>query len=179
MQVLLGTTVAVPPVPIPTSVPCTNQTTAILTFYGFPNNSPPGAAIAFKCSSRGYTAGGIGTYDDPLTMSTAAGAFTKCEIVYIPYMRKYVRYEDECPQCSSDWKKGKTHISVWTGSHQVTGGQEQLDCEDSLTPDYAPTVVQNPPSELEVDQTMLYQKEGRPACAADHVYRDLGKTFSC
>lgn len=39
------------------------------TFYGYPDNSPPGASTAYDCGyGRGYTAGGKGTYDDPRTM---------------------------------------------------------------------------------------------------------------
>lgn len=36
---------------------CSTQSDVEITFYGYPDNSPPGAAIAYDCG-RGYTAGG-------------------------------------------------------------------------------------------------------------------------
>ena len=72
------------------------------TFYGFPDNDPPGPATAYDCG-RNFTAGGTGTFADPLTMASAEGQFELCEVVYVPYLRKYVVYEDFCQQCTDDW----------------------------------------------------------------------------
>lgn len=44
---------------------------------------------------------GVGTYNDPLTLASASGEFSSCEIIYLPYLKKYVRYEDYCAQCST------------------------------------------------------------------------------
>lgn len=85
------------------------------TFYGFPDNDPPGPATAYDCG-RNFTAGGTGTFSDPLTMASAEGQFEECEIVYVPYLQKYVRYEDFCQQCTDDWELGIHHIDLWTGS---------------------------------------------------------------
>lgn len=44
---------------------------------------------------------GNGTYGDPVTFSAAAsGDFQDCEIIYLPYIQKYARYEKDCDQCS-------------------------------------------------------------------------------
>ena len=45
---------------------------------------------------------GSGTYSDPETFATAMDNtnFKECEIVYIPYLQKYFRYNDHCEQCS-------------------------------------------------------------------------------
>lgn len=43
---------------------------------------------------------GSGTYDDPVTIATAPGELNVCEIVYLPLLTKYGRYEDDCAQCS-------------------------------------------------------------------------------
>lgn len=43
---------------------------------------------------------GVGTYSDPLTFASAPGEFSSCEIIYLPYLKKYVRFEDYCAQCS-------------------------------------------------------------------------------
>lgn len=43
---------------------------------------------------------GTGTYSDPLTFASAPGEFTTCEVIYVPYLKKYARFEDYCAQCS-------------------------------------------------------------------------------
>ena len=43
---------------------------------------------------------GTGTYSDPLTFASGSGEFNTCEIIYVPYLKKYARYEDYCAQCS-------------------------------------------------------------------------------
>ena len=78
-----------------------------VTFYGWPDNSPPGPANAFDCG-RGKgadgepIAGGTGTYNDPISFATATdnNNFPKCGIVYVPSLRKYFRNEDDCAECS-------------------------------------------------------------------------------
>ena len=78
-----------------------------VTFYGWPDNSPPGPANAFDCG-RGKgpdgepIAGGTGTYNAPVSFATATdnNNFPKCGIVYAPSLRKYFRNEDDCAECS-------------------------------------------------------------------------------
>ena len=74
-----------------------------ITFFGYPDNSPPGASLAFTQCGHSL-AGGTGSYDDPITFATAInGDFNVCEIVYLPWVRKYARYEDDCEQCSKSF----------------------------------------------------------------------------
>lgn len=133
-----------------TASACSVRYNSRVTFYGYPDNSPPGPAIAYNCG-RGYTAGGTGTYSDPLTVASATGEYNQCEIIYLPYLRKYLRVEDECDECTSDWANGVAHIDVWTGSSTVNGGQTQLNCEDTLTPDANQGIVRQPSSNLPVN----------------------------
>lgn len=70
-----------------------------VTYYGAPDNDPPGDATAYNCGGRDYHAGGVGTYADPLSFATAPGEYDECEIVYLPYMKKYLRMEDYCQGC--------------------------------------------------------------------------------
>lgn len=45
---------------------------------------------------------GNGTYNNPLTAASAApGEFNECEMLYLPYLQKYVIIEDTCAQCST------------------------------------------------------------------------------
>lgn len=67
--------------------------------------------------------------------------------------------EDYCQQYTSDYNNsGKKHIDIWTGSSTVNGGQEQINCEDSLTPDGDIVIVRSPDSTYAVDTAPLYHK---------------------
>ena len=79
-----------------------------LTFYGYVDG--PGDTTSFGCSGSSPvtstaqnppTAGGSGSYDDPFTLATQAGStlLQECELVYIPYLKKYFRYQDHCSGC--------------------------------------------------------------------------------
>ena len=84
----------------PQTQSCSPLDNVQISFFGYPDNSPPGAGLAFTNCGHSL-AGGTGSYDDPITFATATdGDFQICEIVYLPYLRKYARYEDDCEQCS-------------------------------------------------------------------------------
>ncbi|CAK46754.1 uncharacterized protein BO96DRAFT_436151 [Aspergillus niger CBS 101883] len=172
------------------SVACSTESDVEITFYGYPDNDPPSADIAYDCG-RGYTAGGTGTYDDPLTFATAPGEFKKCEIVYLPYLRKYLRFEDTCAQCSkypharsvppltetaTDYDNGKLHIDIWTGSTTSSGGDTQIHCEDSLTPDDSQTVIINPGTSYTVNSDELFAS-GK--CYTSNVYSNADASSYC
>ncbi|MCJ1423712.1 hypothetical protein MMC29_001596 [Sticta canariensis] len=129
---------------------CSTRSGVTITFYGYPDNDPPGPATAYNCGGRNYQAGGVGTYSNPLTFASASGEFSSCEIIYLPYLKKYVRYEDYCAQCTTDWGSGKYHIDIWTGSSTVNGGNNQIQCENQLTPN-PQSIVRQPPNNLPVD----------------------------
>lgn len=119
-----------------------------VTFYGGPDNDPPWSdATAFSCDpSRGFHAGGTGAYDDPLSFATADGEYETCEIVYSPYVKKYLRKDDFCATCTVP------QIDIWTGSpHSQKYGDKQIKCEERLTPDKGQLVIRNPPKNLPVN----------------------------
>jgi hypothetical protein len=68
LQVILALTGA--------AVACSQQGGTILTFYGWPDNDPPSAGVAYDCGGRNYIAGGTGTYSNPLTMASAEGNYS-------------------------------------------------------------------------------------------------------
>ncbi|GIZ37147.1 hypothetical protein CKM354_000060500 [Cercospora kikuchii] len=141
------------------------------TFYGFPDNDPPSAQTAYDCGyGRGYTAGGKGTYDDPRTFATAPGEFNKCEIVWNPYTKKYLIFQDTCEQCTKDWKNGKYHIDIWTGSSTKSGGNAQIQCENRLTPDRGHNVVRSGSTTHEANTGPLYSPSS--GCHPENVYPD-------
>ncbi|OJI83541.1 hypothetical protein ASPTUDRAFT_55578 [Aspergillus tubingensis CBS 134.48] len=157
------------------SVACSTESDVEITFYGYPDNDPPSADIAYDCG-RGYTAGGTGTYDDPLTFATAPGEFEKCEIIYLPYLRKYLRFEDTCAQCTTDYDNGKLHIDIWTGSTKSSGGDTQIDCEDSLTPDDSQTVIISPGTSYTVNSDELFAS-GK--CYTSNTYSSADASSYC
>lgn len=57
---------------------------------------------------------GTGTYTNPLTFASAPGEFTSCEVIYVPYLKKYARFEDYCAQCgmSASSSLPKPHLRV-------------------------------------------------------------------
>lgn len=42
---------------------------------------------------------GTGTFEEPVSFAAANGVFEPCEKIYIPYLKKYARYEDYCAAC--------------------------------------------------------------------------------
>ncbi|RAL15826.1 uncharacterized protein BO97DRAFT_431591 [Aspergillus homomorphus CBS 101889] len=160
------------PVRHPPNVPCAIVPKVSYTFYGYPDNDPPGADIAYDCG-RGYTAGGIGTYANPLTFATAPGEFAMCELVYSPYLRKYLLHEDYCESCTRDWADRHHpvwHVDIWLGRNSTTEAHEQLSCENRLTPDgQSQVVIRNPERNLPVDE-MTFYAGGKASCGVEHVY---------
>ncbi|KAE8377712.1 hypothetical protein BDV26DRAFT_292937 [Aspergillus bertholletiae] len=143
---------------------------AVHTFYGYPDNDPPGCAIAYDCG-RGLTAGGVGTFDDPVTFATAPGEFEICEIIYDPYLRKYLRMEDYCGSCNQSWDSEVWQIDIWTGSSTVNGGNDQLDCENQLTPTpQNQPIIREPGPHLLVDATPLYAALEKSVCNVGSLF---------
>ncbi|KAF2007276.1 hypothetical protein P154DRAFT_402493, partial [Amniculicola lignicola CBS 123094] len=120
--------------------PFTNVTQA---FYGFAENSWGGSTV-FNCG-RVFAAGGTGSFDDPVTFAGSPGEFRLCEVVYNPYLRKYLRNEDYCSHknCPSG------SIMIWTGT-SVNGGSAQAACENKLAVK-GQALVRNPARNLNVD----------------------------
>jgi hypothetical protein len=186
MHFIISLIILISNISIVAAATCTQREEQVsVTFYGFPDNTPAGSGIecnltsqtscdacnsngdpnniitASTCGPRGEKAGGKGTFDDPLTMASAGKWFCHLEVVYLPYLRKYLRYEDYCLQCTQDAAKGKvTHIDIWTGSITKNGGKVQIGCENTLTPGDMQTMVRNPAPDLPVDSESLKNSMG-------------------
>ena len=82
-----------------------------VTFYGYVDNSPPGAAIAHPCIHP--TAGGVGTYADPVTFAERIDMHGPwCQIIYVPSLEKYFIHEDQCDPCGG---VKLNHVDLWMG----------------------------------------------------------------
>ena len=71
--------------------------TAWLSTYDWWNNSPPGAGIEYPGLHQ--TAGGTGTYTDPVTFASQPSELRPGTRIYIPRFRKYFIKEDACAGC--------------------------------------------------------------------------------
>jgi hypothetical protein len=148
----------------PASAATTQQT--FLTFYGWWDNTPPGGDIAYPQIHN--TAGGKGTFADPITFATSTAELKAGTKVWVPRVRKYFVMEDGCDECSADWSgngpnggPGLRHIDLWLGG-QGGNAMNAIDCEDALThynadstPVLEPVVV-DPPSDEAYDSTPIF-----------------------
>jgi hypothetical protein len=148
-----------------TASAATTQPT-FLTFYGWWDNTPPGGDISYPQIHD--TAGGKGTYADPITFATSSDELKPGTKVWVPRVKKYFIMEDGCDECSDDWNSqgpnggpGLRHIDLWLGGK---GGSafDAIDCEDALThynadntPVMEPVVV-DPPSNEPYDATPIF-----------------------
>lgn len=99
------------------------------------------------------------------------------EIVYFPYLKKYLRLEDYCAECTTDYTNGFKHIDVWTGGSATIDTQAQIDCEDALTPDANQTVIRNPSKDLAVNSGALWDLDGR--CHTNRTYLNYTASTYC
>ena len=141
----------------------------LVTLYGWPDNSPPGNAIAYPADEGNPTlhnvASGTGTYADPITYATDKAELPIGTKVYYPFLHRYFIMEDDCVECDEDWTgqgpdggPGLYHIDLWIGG-QNGNSTDVINCEDNLTQNSAPAIV-NPPSNEPVDTTPLFNSSG-------------------
>jgi hypothetical protein len=121
----------------------TQTITAQLTFYGAPDNSPPGST---QTSLTGDPNGGDGTYCNPTVFAAAYQNTTvpSGTRIYVPRLQKYFARQDDCssPQypnfCPGMW------FDLWIGPANVQGA---VDCENSITRNPEPVILYPPAGE--------------------------------
>jgi hypothetical protein len=140
--------------PAPTRTYAAAQVQALVTFYAAVDNDPPGSTDIAYPSDRHRTAGGSGTFDDPVTMATDVREIPVGGIVYSPKLQRYFVMEDDCAPCIEEWGATKrAHVAFWIG-----GGTDArvTACEDSLTSGRPVMLQYDPPPGLPVDTRPLY-----------------------
>jgi len=137
----------------------------LVTLYGWPDNSPPGNAIAYPASDGNpdlhNVASGTGTFADPITYATDKAELPIGTVVYYPFLHRYFIMEDDCVECDQDWTgqgpdggPGLHHIDLWIGG-QNGNSTDVINCEDALTQNSAAVIV-SPPGNEPVDTTPLF-----------------------
>src|SRR5882762_7137241 len=108
-----------------------------LTFFGWWDNTPPSGDIAHPVIHN--SAGGTGTFANPITLATATQEMPVGTKVYVPRVKKYFIMEDDCQECQADWTghgpdggPGLRHIDLWVGG-QHGSPFDSINCEDALT----------------------------------------------
>ena len=135
------------------SVQASTTYTMETTCYGWYDNSPPGADIAYPQIHS--EAGGTGTYGNPVTFATDENELAPGTIVYVAHFQRYFIMEDDCVQCDTDWGSGKRHIDLWCGGNPPSSESAAINCEDDLS-DGATSIIVNPPSNESVSTTPLF-----------------------
>ncbi|HWM65406.1 MAG TPA: hypothetical protein VNO35_02370 [Steroidobacteraceae bacterium] len=150
-----------------------------ITFYGYFDNSPPGLAIAHPVIHGG--AGGIGTFENPISFAVAPQVQKQVPagtIMYIPSLQKYFVMEDDCTDsgpggeavqgqgCDGELLSGKNEFDLWIdgdpkpnakdnpGSGTGNTNKNMTSCEDKLTKDNV-TVIMNASDGKLVDTTPM------------------------
>ncbi|MGE3287067.1 MAG: hypothetical protein AB7J32_13330 [Pseudonocardia sp.] len=148
----------VPPPATGPTAPATSATSATVrvevTFYAGADNDPPGSSEIAHPNGRHQTAGGTGTWADPLTLATDPDELPVGTVVYVPRLQKYFVMEDDCEDCIAQWKRSRHgHVDLWISAATDPG---VLDCEAALTRDDPETIQINPPADRTVDPRPLH-----------------------
>ena len=124
-----------------------------MTFYGWWDNSPAGASIAYP--SIHQLAGGTGTFTDPVTFASVKAEYPAGTKLYAASIKKYLVMEDLCGACQTDWNNSMSRrVDVWMNSDAQSNKSALASCENKKT--QMTTVQVNPPSGLPVSTTPLF-----------------------
>jgi hypothetical protein len=138
---------------------------ATITFYGWPDNSPPGNQIAHPVIHN--AASGDGTYCNPTTFATERKNDVRIPYgikIYVPLLKQYFIREDDCAH--SGPRKGHGHngcsglwFDLWIGGDKASKSHAVIWCENHLTPNAKVQVVLSP-------------DDGLPVANAGPIYQD-------
>jgi hypothetical protein len=142
---------------------------ATITFYGWPDNSPPGNKIAHPIIHK--VAGGDGTYCNPTTFATERSNDKRIPYgikIYVPFLKQYFIREDDCAPSGPPTGSGsngcyKLWFDLWIGGNAHSKAAAVIRCEDKLTPNEEVPVILYPDAHLPVAHTgPIYRNDPPP-----------------
>ncbi len=142
---------------------------ATITFYGWPDNSPPGAQIAHPVIHK--VASGDGSYCNPTTFATERKNDAQIPYgtkIYVPFLQQYFIREDDCAHSGPHRGHGHNGCSglwfdLWIGGDKASKPHAVFWCENHLTPNAKVQVVLNPQDGLPVENAgPIYQDAPPP-----------------
>lgn len=138
---------------------------ATITFYGWPDNSPPGNRIAHPIIHK--HAGGDGTYCNPTTFATERAndkAIPYGIKIYVSFLKQYFIREDLCASSGPHRGSGSKGchglwFDLWIGGTAKSKPHAVIACELKLTPNGKVSVV-------------LWPRDGLPVAHPGPIYRN-------
>jgi hypothetical protein len=149
---------------------------ATITFYGWPDNTPPGKSIAHPVIHQ--HAGGMGTYCNPTTFATEPTKKENALIpygtrIYVPFIEQYFIREDDCTPSGPPVGNGnngcyQVWFDLWVGGSATSNTNAVVNCEDELTPSSQQPIILSPPDWLPVRLPgPIYSDDPAPAGTCD------------
>lgn len=136
---------------------------ATITFYGWPDNTPPGNKIAHPIIHK--HAGGDGTYCNPTTFATERKNDQQIPYgikIYVPFIKQYFIREDLCAASGPKSGSGSQGchglwFDLWIGGNAQSNKHAVIKCELKLTPNGEVPVI-------------LWPRDGMPVAHAGPIY---------
>lgn len=147
---------------------------ATITFYGWPDNSPPGNKIAHPIIHK--HAGGDGTYCNPTTFATERAndkAIPYGIKIYVPFIKQYFIREDLCAASGPKSGSGSQGcrglwFDLWIGGTATSNKHAVIACERKLTPNGKVDVILWPDDGLPVEHAgAIYRNQPPPDGSCD------------
>lgn len=138
---------------------------ATITFYGWPDNSPPGNKIAHPVLHK--HAAGDGTYCNPTTFATERSNNKRIPYgikIYVPFLKQYFIREDLCAASGPPTGSGsngcyKLWFDLWIGGTAKSKPHAVVACEFKLTPNKDVSAI-------------LWPRDGMPVAHPGPIYRN-------
>jgi len=155
-----------------------------VSYFVAKSNCLPGGQLSYP-RSPGAVAGGVGSYDNPITFSADPRVFRPGTRVYNPTLRKYFIMEDYCMSCSLELNAtGLVKIQVWLGPDFSVSDPSLVSCGNDLSKANQ-TLVVNPPPKLPSILVPLYNAKTNTcilpnvAECPNNFSNTCGPYFSC
>jgi hypothetical protein len=138
---------------------------ATITFYGWPDNAPPGNQIKHPVIHK--HAGGDGTYCNPTTFATERSNNKEIPYgikIYVPLLKQYFIREDLCTRSGGPTGSGSNGcyqlwFDLWIGGNKNSKKHPVIECERQLTPNHEVPVI-------------LWPRDGMPVAHPGPIYRN-------